>query len=409
MNSAMTTLLAEAGSSMIAPFDIFLIVLALLSIWIGWRQGAVASLLSILGIVAGLVVGLALAPYAMDLVESENAKLLLGLGAVILLVSIGHMVGAMTGQSIRNVIRSRMAVGVDSGLGAVVQTLTATLLVWMIALPLASVVPGTLGNAVRESKGLSIIDRYAPQQLSGALSDIMRRLRDNGMPAIAPNFGQVVPQPDTPADPNVVSQAVVDEIRPSIVRVLGEAPQCERLTQGTGFMVAPDLILTNAHVVAGVETVRLETVLGMADANVVHYDPRDDVALLRTTDLQLPVVEWVNNDAVPGDGAVVLGFPESGPFTATPARVDSELVIRGPDIYSQERLEREAYVLKSDVRHGNSGGPLITPDGKILGLVFGAGVNNDQTGYALTKDETMPHIDAAREEYSPVSTQECVA
>nr|WP_120490902.1 MarP family serine protease [Corynebacterium lactis] len=392
-----------------AVFDVVLIAVFLTSLWVGWRQGLVVSVLAVLGIVAGILVGVAVAPFAMEQTANRGLKVLFGLGLVVLLAGIGHMVGAVAGQSLRNVIRSPLAVGLDSGLGAVFQTVASLLIVWLIAIPLASAVPGQFGNLVRESKGLSLIDQVAPQQWSGALGSIMRQLRNDGMPAIALPFGHQQSLPDTPADPSVVSQQVVDGIRPSIVRVMGEAPQCERLLQGTGFVVAPDLIVTNAHVVAGASTVRLETVVGMADANVVHYDPLDDVALLRTTDLPLAPVQWADREALPGDGAVVLGFPESGPFTATPARVDEDIIIRGPDIYSKQRHERRSYVLKSDVRHGNSGGPLITPEGQVLGLVFGAGVNNDQTGYALTRDEVQPHIDRALGEYQQISTQECVA
>lgn len=399
--------LAATGINMV---DAFLLVVVLIAIVTGWRQGAVATLLALLGVVAGFVLGIEAAPYVMNSVEGRQPKIILGLGVVIFLIGLGHMVGAVAGQSLRNRLRTPLAVGADSGFGAVIQTMAALLLTWMIAIPLAAAVPGPLGNQIRESSGLAVVDKLAPQRAGGVLNDIMRQLRDDGMPTIAPPFGQQQsPMPDVPADPNVISQDVVDRIRPSIVRVMGEAPQCERLLQGSGFVIAPDLIVTNAHVVAGVQTVRLETVLGVADANVIHYDPHDDVALLRTSNLALEPLQWADQGAFPGDGAVVLGFPESGPFKAIPARVESRLIIRGPDIYDRDRLEREAYVLKSDVRHGNSGGPLITPDGKLLGLVFGAGINNDQTGYALTDQQVKPHIDQAIDSYTPVGTAECVA
>lgn len=395
--------------SSIPVFDVALLVIFITALVIGWRQGAASSVMAILGLVLGLVVGIPLAPLAMNQTENQEAKVLLGLGTVVVLAAIGHAVGSVAGQSLRNVIRSPLAVSLDSSLGAIVQSITALLVVWMIAVPLTTAVPGQFANAVRESKGLQVVDDLAPDKWGDVFGGIIRQLRDDGMPAIALPFGHRPEIPDEPADPSVISQEVIDSIRPSIVRVMGEAPQCERLLQGTGFVVAPDLILTNAHVVAGTSTVRLETVVGMADAAVVHYDPLDDVALLRTTDLPLAPMQWADHDAANGDDAVALGFPRSGPFTATPARVTESIVIRGPDIYSETRHERRSYVLNADVQHGNSGGPLITPQGQVLGLVFGAGVNNDQTGYALTRDEVQPHIDQAFDEYTPVDTLACVA
>lgn len=393
----------------IPVIDLALVAVFILALVIGWHQGAVSTILAIIGIVLGLFIGVPLAPLAMAQVDGRAAKVVLGLGVLVALAAIGHAVGTVAGQSLRNVIRSPLAVGLDSSLGAIVQSVASMLVIWMIAVPLAAAVPGQFADMVRESKGLNLVDEVAPKELGDVFGGIIRQLRDDGMPAIAPPFGYKQEIPDEPADPSVISQEAVDGIRPSIVRVMGEAPQCERLLQGTGFVVAPDLILTNAHVVAGATTVRLETVVGMADANVVHFDPLDDVALLRTTDLPLEPMQWADMEAMPGDDAVVLGFPESGPFTATPARVSEDIIIRGPDIYSSTRHERRSYVLKADVRHGNSGGPLITPQGQVLGLVFGAGVNNDQTGYALTHEEVQPHIDESMANFAPVGTEQCVA
>lgn len=389
--------------------DLLLLLIVFGAMALGWKQGALASMLSIIGVVAGGVVGLELAPPAMDLVEGRAARLIIGVAVLIGLVVFGHMVGAVAGQSLRNRMRSPMAVGLDSGFGAVVQAVASLIVAWMVALPLATVLPGNLGDSIRGSTVLATVDGVAPEAWAGLPSSIVRRIDDSGVPAAIAPFEERPVHDDTPADPAVIDQAVVDRIRPSIVRVLGEAPQCRRLLQGTGFVVAPDLVVTNAHVVAGVETVRMETVAGMADARVVYFDPLDDIAILRSWDLPLEPLPWAGNEGAPGNGAVVLGFPESGPFTATAARIEEKLLIRGPDIYAASRHDREAYVLRSDVRHGNSGGPLITPQGDALGVVFGAGVNDDQTGYALTAAETRAHIDAARDLMEPADTRECVA
>ncbi|HHU45030.1 MAG TPA: MarP family serine protease [Actinomycetales bacterium] len=389
--------------------DVLLVIMVLSSMALGWRQGAIAALLSILGVIAGGVIGLELAPMAMDLVDDRLGRMAAGVAVLVGLVVVGHTVGAIAGQSLRNRMRSQMIVGLDSGFGAVVQALTALVVAWMISLPVATSLPGAAGDAIRGSRILATVDELAPDSLAGLPSQIVRRIDDSGVPAAIAPFEQRPVHDDTPADPAVIDQAVVDEVRPSVVRVLGEASQCRRLLQGTGFVVGEDMIVTNAHVVAGVDTVSLETVVGMAEATVVHFDPLDDIAILRTWELPLPALDWAESEVGPGDGAVVLGFPESGPFTSTAARIEDRLLIRGPDIYSATRHDREAYVLRSDVRHGNSGGPLITPGGEALGVVFGAGVNNDQTGYALTAAEAREHIRAARDLEAPVDTRECVA
>ena len=389
--------------------DVLLVIMVLSSMALGWRQGAIAALLSILGVIAGGVIGLELAPMAMGLVDDRLGRMAAGVAVLVGLVVVGHTVGAIAGQSLRNRMRSQMIVGLDSGFGAVVQALTALVVAWMISLPVATSLPGAAGDAIRGSRILATVDELAPDSLAGLPSQIVRRIDDSGVPAAIAPFEQRPVHDDTPADPAVIDQAVVDEVRPSVVRVLGEASQCRRLLQGTGFVVGEDMIVTNAHVVAGVDTVSLETVVGMAEATVVHFDPLDDIAILRTWELPLPALDWAESEVGPGDGAVVLGFPESGPFTSTAARIEDRLLIRGPDIYSATRHDREAYVLRSDVRHGNSGGPLITPGGEALGVVFGAGVNNDQTGYALTAAEAREHIRAARDLEAPVDTRECVA
>lgn len=140
---------------------------------------------------------------------------------------------------------------------------------------------------MRELKGTNLINQVAPDEWNDGFSDISRQLRDDGMPTIAPPFGYKQDVPDEPVDPSMISQSVVDSIQSSIVRILGETPQCERLLQGTGFVIAPDLILASARVVTGVATARLETMVGMASADVVHYDPFDGVALPRATDSPL--------------------------------------------------------------------------------------------------------------------------
>ena len=154
---------------------------------------------------------------------------------------------------------------------------------------------------------------------------------------------------------------------------------------GSGFLFTPDgFALTNAHVVAGTQSVSLDTVVGVKPADVVFYDPEVDIAVLHATSLGLPELRWAERELRHGSDAVVMGYPDSGPFAATAARVRSKLEISGPDIYTTGRIERSAYTIRGDVRQGNSGGPLLDTEGQVAGMIFGTATDVDETGYALT-------------------------
>ena len=163
--------------------DVLLMLIVLGAMGLGWRQGALASALSIIGVIAGGIVGLELAPPAMDLVEGRAARLIIGVAVLIGLVVVGHTVGGVAGQSLRNRMRSPMAVGLDSGFGAVIQAVAALLVSWMVALPLATVLPGQFGDSIRGSTVLATVDDVAPESLAGLPSSIVRRIDDSGVPA----------------------------------------------------------------------------------------------------------------------------------------------------------------------------------------------------------------------------------
>ena len=197
-------------------------------------------------------------------------------------------------------------------------------------------------------------------------------------------------------------------MRPSVIHVLGDATSCQRRLLGSGFVVAPDYVLTNAHVVAGTDTVRLDTMVGLRDADVVYYDPEVDLAVLHVPDLGLEPLEWASEPAVSGQDTIVMGFPASGPFEAAPARVRSKLTIAGPNIYASGRVEREAYTVRGSIREGNSGGPMTGLDGRVLGVVFGASLDESDTGYVLTAAEVNERVGDVTAYTEPVGTGECV-
>ncbi len=383
-----------------------MILLAFLS---GWRQGIISVVLSAVGIAAGLVVGLAVAPLLVGLAGTRVMRIVLFLAVVILFAGMGNVVGGMVGAQLRDRARFRSTQRLDSVAGAVAQALVIAVVVWFMSLPLASAVPGAAGAGNRESRLLAAIDRVAPPGVDTLPARFAALLDDSGLPPLVSPFNTPTGAAVDAPDPAALSPAVIKRVRPSVVHVIGDADSCDRHLMGSGFVTAEDYVLTNAHVVAGTSTVQLDTVLGVKEASVVYYNPGDDIAVLHADGLGLDPLAFAANPLDTGDDAIVMGFPQSGPFEAAPARIRGVIDISGPDIYASGRVEREAYTLRGNIRQGNSGGPVLTPAGEVAGVIFGASVDNSETCYALTARQVLDGIGDVRALTSPVGTGECVA
>ncbi|HIW92062.1 MAG TPA: MarP family serine protease [Candidatus Corynebacterium avicola] len=392
-----------------AILDIVIVVIALFALVSGWRQGGASAFFSMVGVLLGGIGGLRLLPMIMEHVDGENARFVVALLIVAGAVLIGYTIGSMIGNRLRDTIRTRAVMRADSAVGALVQVVTTLLVVWLVIVPVAGNNSGDLGRAVRGSSILSAVSNIAPSWLESLPSQTASFFGDSGFPVITDPFTDI---PDTEVDaPDnaLTNTAAVQQARPSVVRVVGEAEQCNRILQGTGFAIDDDLVMTNAHVVAGTGNVMLETTEGEASAQVVYYNPEEDIALVRTTDgTTLPPLNWSEAPGEHNQDAIVMGFPLGGDFQATPARIREQFVVSGPDIYAATRVDREAYTLRGTVVQGNSGGPLIDTEGNVLGLIFGAAVGDSETGYALTKDEVLSQVGDMDSHQAAVDTEKCV-
>ncbi|MCI6205728.1 MAG: MarP family serine protease [Corynebacterium glucuronolyticum] len=385
--------------------DLIIAGAALITFIMGWRQGAFASVLSTVGVVSGIVLSVALIPFVADYTANDTLTLLLGLGIMVLVAGLGNLLGGFAGSKLRQSIRTRAAMTIDSVLGAVFQAIAFLLVVWFVAMPLATRLNGPIGEGLTGSRVLGAIDSLTPPAVDNLPAQLAATLSESGLPPlVSPFTGSREVDP-----PNILVEdtAMVDRVRPSVVYVLADAPQCSRRLMGTGFIMSPDTIITNAHVVAGTDTVYVETVAGKKDATVVFYDPDTDLAVLHSPDLGLPTLTWAPEPASTGDDAIVMGFPEGGPFEARPVRIRDKIIVNGPNIYATTRVDRETYSLRGTIRHGNSGGPLLTTDGQVLGMIFGTALDETETGYALTADEVISTIGDFST--SEVDTGACVA
>ncbi|MDY3128305.1 MAG: MarP family serine protease [Corynebacterium sp.] len=376
----------------------------------GWRQGGFASILASSGIIAGLVVGIGLAPMVLGLTDNVGLRMLLAIGLLVLLVGLGQLLGGSIGHAVRDRMRRRSTQRLDSLIGSAFTSIAALVIIWMITMPLATGIPGPVGQGLRESRVLRTVHQAMPESVAQLPQSISGLLNQSGLPPIInpwdTGFGNV-----DVAEPNiqVADEHLVKSMRPSIVQVVGDSDSCRRRLMGSGFVTQPDYVVTNAHVVAGTQKVYVDTVLGIREADVVYYNSDIDIAVLHSPDLGLNPLPWAQETANTGDDAIILGFPESGPFTASPARIRDRITIAGPDIYSQGRVERDSYTLRGTVVHGNSGGPLANEHGEIIGLIFGASVSDSETGYALTAQEVLSHLPDIPTLNEAVTTGQCVA
>lgn len=389
--------------------DGFIVVAVLAAMTSGWRQGGLASLLSAVGILAGFIIGLGVAPLVLQITDQVGIRFLLALGMLILLIGLGQLLGSALGHAIRDRMKTKSGQRVDSSFGAILMSVFSLVLIWLIATPMATGLSNSVGKGVRESAILREVNKVMPDALTQLPRSISGMLNDSGLPPVMMPWEDGSSVDVEAPNIEVADQAMVQDIRPSVVHVIADADGCRRRMMGSGFVTADNYVVTNAHVVAGTQTAYVDTVVGIKEARVVYYNPEVDIAVLRAENLGLEPLAWADGPAYTGDDAVVMGFPHSGPFTANAARIRERVNIAGPDIYSNSRVERESYILRGTVVQGNSGGPLISPNGTVLGLIFGASVDDTDTGYAITAEEVRAHIgDVTRFENS-VDTQECVA
>ncbi|WP_281258519.1 MarP family serine protease [Mycobacterium neglectum] len=210
-----------------------------------------------------------------------------------------------------------------------------------------------------------------------------------------------------PPDAALANDAVVVGAAHSVVKVTSTAHSCMTITTGSGFVVANEKVMTNAHVVAGADSFTVSVDGQDLDAAVVAYDPNADIAVLQVPGLQAPPLDFSHEVVWRGTDAVVLGYPGGGPFAAHPARVREVIWLTGPNIYRSTSVRREVYTIRGKVGQGDSGGPLIDTDGRVIGINFGAAVEDPETGFVLTTNQVYPHaVNAVASE--PVPTGGCV-
>jgi S1-C subfamily serine protease len=392
--------------------DIALVLLLLAYGYSGYRSGLIQSVFSLVGFFAFAMLGVWQLPELLarwqSVADDDRTRVLVLLLGVVVLGWIGQYLGSLLGSRIRRRMGQTSLRHVDSVLGAVVVTLAASLIIWFIGGALRTAGSPALSKAMAESKVLQVVNSVVPEETGQVFASFRGFLSSQGFPQV---FGGLAPEPITPVqdpDPSVARSQAIRSAGRSVVKVTTQSQSCQRGQEGTGWVLSPGRIVTNAHVVAGADEVRVQGGDQVLRARVVVFDSRRDLAVLSVPGLLLPPLP-LGGELKRGDSAAVPGYPLDGPYRVVSARVRAQLDARGLDIYGRERVVREIYSLAATVQPGNSGGPLLDTNGQVVGVIFAKSLEDDSTGYALTLAEAKPVLDEAAAAGAEVDTGACVA
>jgi S1-C subfamily serine protease len=376
----------------------------------GFRQGLAVGMLSLGGFVLGAVLAMTVVPPLAAGLDQGLQRSFVMLAAVLLFAWLGQLGGAMVGGRLRDRLTLPAVQTVDQLLGSIAGVVAVALVLWFVGGALRGSPSPALARAVAQSKVLTAIDSVVPQPVAVVAQNFRDAVAGSSFPrvfaGVAPEQIVAVPNPNPAAMP----RAVLVAAQRSIVKVTGEAEACNRSVEGSGAVVGPQRVVTNAHVVAGMQrpTVQVGGVGTRYAARVVLFDAKRDIAVLSVPRLNAPALEWGGN-LDRGADAVVAGFPRNGAFTSGAARVRSVLNATGSDIYGRPGAVRQVYQLKATVEPGNSGGPLLAADGSLSGIVFAKSLDDPNTGYALTFEEARGDLTAGVHAMAPVSPGACAA
>ncbi|WP_261718164.1 MarP family serine protease [Streptomyces sp. FZ201] len=388
--------------------DILLILAVLAYAASGYRRGLVAGCVALAGFVGGAAVGVWVLPWLMELVEpGTTAATVTAVLTVLVPAAVGHELAGRLALRLRRELDQGPLRVVDGVGGAVANSVAVLIVAWVAASVLAASSSPLLTSAIRDSRLLGTVQDAMPDTTPAWFSRATSALTEAGFPQVFNPFESESTAEVAKPTGDSVTAAATDAAKLSTVKIEGVAGTQGR--EGSGFVYAARHVMTNAHVVAGIDepSVRVGGVGRSYASRVVLFDPDKDVAVLYVPELKAPVLKW-DDDADRGDSAVVAGYPEDGDLNLQAATVASRVRATGQNIYNDKNVTREIYSIRSTVRPGNSGGPLLTTDGRVFGVVFARSTSDAETGYVLTAAEVAEDAERAARATAPVDTGELI-
>jgi S1-C subfamily serine protease len=386
--------------------DWVLIVLVLLYAVSGYWQGFITGAFATVGLLAGGLIGVWLAPTALG---NATPSILVSLAAVFIVIvcaSLGQALFQVAGARLRDKITWQPVRALDAVGGAALSAVAALLVAWALGVALSGSGLRGITPMVRDSRILAEVNSLLPATAGSQLSAFNDVVGTTFFPRYLEPFApeRIVPVP--PGPQRMLTDPDVQRAAPDVVRIRS-ANQCSQGIEGSGFVYAPDRIMTNAHVVAGVSSPLIDVQNSSVSGRVVYYNPDIDVAVIAVPTGTLRPLHFAT--AAAGDGVAILGYPQNGPYDVQAARVRADQRLRSPDIYGHGTVIRDVLSLRGLIRPGNSGGPVVDSAGHVVGVVFAASVTSDDTGYALSSQQVAQAAAAGRIASRTVSTQGCAA
>ena len=381
--------------------DLIIILLLISAIFTGLRAGLLQLVLSAAGFIAGLLAGSWVARQAAPHFANPLGKLLVVLviefGLALLLAGVGELLSL---RLRRRAIRLHLD-SVNRAAGVVFEVLFTLVVVWIVASALGSVTNHGIGPAVRRSAIVRGLNSSLPRP-PDFLAQLEKIISPNGFPDV---FLGLEPQHTTVSPTNHVNNKAVLADEKSVVKIQGTG--CGGVVFGSGFVAAKDLVVTNAHVVAGIARPQVVDRFGTYSAEPVWFDPRLDIAVLRVNDLPEPALKLSGQVLPDRDAVATLGFPGGGQLTAGNAAIIDHVTAIGRDIYNQSVVSRQIYEVQANVEPGDSGGPLLAPDGTVAGVTFARSVSQNNVGYSLLINQVQPIISRAENQTARADTGSC--
>lgn len=394
--------------------DLVLLLILMLYAARGARRGFVVTALSLLGLVLGAGLALWLGPIGLaqlpDIAANPPLRAVLLLVGVLIGAILGEGLVGGVGRRLRAATRAQPLRLLDSLAGAVAGSVVCAVVLWMIATAAQPIAPRSWARELDRSRVLTAIDAAVPPQASRWTTTLTDALDASGFPQVFSGLGAEPSIAAPPPDAGVIRSDGVRRAAASIVRIDAQALQCGRQQEGSGWVSSAQRVVTNAHVVAGSNAVTVQ-VGGRGTrypAEVVSFNPDLDLAVLAVPELDAAPLRR-SGPLSARSNVVVAGFPLGGPYQLDAARVRGTISATGADIYGGRGVTRQVYGLRGQVAPGNSGGPLLTSDGRVAGTIFARSTTDAATGYALTNAATNQMVAAGATDTTPASTQACSA